>query len=151
MKIFIGADHRGFGVKEAVIQILKQDGHTVIDVGTDTREVSCDYPVFSYKVAKAVAGSRDSRGILICMSGIGHAIAANKVRGVYAALCYNKKAARFSREHNNSNVLVLGAMFVNKKDIKSIIRIWLKTPFSGGRHLRRLNQIKRIEAGRVPQ
>lgn len=145
MKIFIGADHRGYKLKDKIIRLLAKDKHTVVDMGTDTDNPPCDYPKISAKVAKAVASSNDARGILVCMSGIGHSIAANKVRGAYAALCYNKTAARLSREHNNANVLVLGAKFVPQKDMTGIIKTWLKTPFSGGRHQRRVSQIKRIE------
>lgn len=145
MKIFIGADHRGYTLKNKIVRLLSGEGHSIVDVGTDTDSRSCDYPKISAKVARAAASSRDARGILVCMSGIGHTIAANKVRGAYAALCYNKTAARLSREHNNANVLVLGAKFVPSKDMTGIIKTWLKTPFSGGRHQRRVNQIKRIE------
>ena len=145
MKIYIGADHRGFRLKKEVLHLLEEKGYLVEDAGSYKEGVSCDYPQFSYKVAKAVAAHKDSRGILVCMTGIGHTIAANKVPGVYAALCYNRRAAKLSREHNNANVLVLGAKFVRRQDMKDIILTWLQTPFEGGRHQRRVNQIKRIE------
>jgi len=145
MKIFIGADHRGYQLKKSIAAQLTKQGHAIVDVGTQTSGTSCDYPQFSYAVARNVSQTPHSRGILICMTGIGHSIAANKVRGAYAALCYNKRAAVLSREHNNSNILVLGAKFVRRQDMMGIITAWLKTPADGGRHARRVSQIKRIE------
>ena len=145
MKIFIGADHRGFGLKSKIKSILLKRGYDVQDVGTFGSVPVCDYPKISYEVARRVAQTKDSRGILVCMTGIGHAIAANKVKGAYAALCYNKKAALLSRQHNNANILVLGAKFVSPRQMLSTIDVWLRTKFSGGRHLRRVRQIKQIE------
>jgi len=145
LKIFIGADHRGFKLKSKIIKLLEKLGHTIIDTGSDTDKKPSDYPKFSYKVAQGVASTKNSRGILVCMTGIGHTIAANKVKGAYAALCYNKTAAFFSREHNNANILVLGAKFVSEKELMGIIKTWLSTDFAGGRHARRVNQIKNIE------
>ena len=147
MKIFIGADHRGFQLKSEVIDLLEKKGHKVVDMGSYT-EQSCDYPPISCKVASAVAKSKNARGILVCMTGIGHTIAANKISGAYAALCYNKKAAALSRQHNNSNVLVVGAKFVPPGEMKSIVTTWLQGKFEGGRHLRRVKQIKNIEKNR---
>jgi RpiB/LacA/LacB family sugar-phosphate isomerase len=145
MKIYIGADHRGYALKRGIVDFLKRQNYDVVDVGTDQADIPCDYPKMAYDVATHVAKSRGSRGILVCMTGIGHSIAANKVRGVYAALCYNKEAAALSRQHNNSNVLILGAKFVTEKEMYEIIKIWLAEEFEGGRHLRRVNQIKAIE------
>ncbi len=145
MKIFVGADHRGFSLKKTVIAFLKKAGHDVIDAGTHVEGVDCDYPEISYAVATQVAKAPDSRGILLCMTGIGHSIAANKVPGAYAALVYNKEAAALSREHNNSNILVLGSKFIDEPGMLEIITIWLSTAFGGGRHLRRTDEIKRIE------
>jgi RpiB/LacA/LacB family sugar-phosphate isomerase len=144
-KIFIGADHRGFKLKEEIMNRLIRDGYVLEDMGTHNGDESCDYPRFSFRVASQVASKKGSRGILICMSGIGHTIAANKVKGAYAALCYNRQAAALSREHNDSNILVLGSKFVSKKELNAIISVWLKTPFAGGRHRRRVNQIRKIE------
>lgn len=144
MKIFIGADHRGFQLKKEIIDLLTRSGHKVEDVGSYDEE-SCDYPPISCKVASAVAKSRNARGILVCNTGIGHSIAANKIPGAFAALCYNKEAAALSRQHNNSNVLVIGAKFVSNQEIRDIITVWLETEFEGGRHLRRFKQIKEIE------
>jgi len=146
MKIFIGADHRGFQLKKKVDDTLKSLGHEVIDMGTHTESVSCDYPEIAYKVATEVIRNPGSRGILLCMTGIGHSIAANKVPGVYAALVYNREAAALSRQHNDSNVLVLGSKFVDTPEMLEIIKIWLSTEFEGGRHLRRKEQIQNIES-----
>ena len=145
MKIFIGADHRGYQLKEEIIKLLKKNKFDVMNAGTFTAEQSCDYPAIAYRVAREVAATKNSRGILVCMTGLGHAIAANKVPGAYAALCYNKEAAALSREHNNSNILVLGEIFVKKNEMPQIILTWLKTRFSGGRHLRRFKQIQALE------
>jgi len=145
MKIFVGSDHRGFQLKKIIDETLKAMGHEVVDVGTHTQDVASDYPQISYKVGTQVVRNPGSRGILLCMTGIGHSIAANKVPGVYAALVYNKEAAAFSRQHNDSNVLVLGAQFTDKANMLQIIKIWLSTGFEGGRHLRRKEQIQNIE------
>jgi len=148
VKIYIGADHRGVNFKNKIVTILNGIGQNVIDCGTKKSQKSCDYPKIAYKVAKQVAKSKNDRGVLICMSGIGQTIAANKVRGAYAALCYNARSAALSRQHNNSNILVLSAKFVKQKDLKIILKTWLETSFEGGRHLRRFNQIKKIEKGK---
>jgi RpiB/LacA/LacB family sugar-phosphate isomerase len=146
MKIFVGSDHRGFQLKKNVNDTLKALGHAVVDMGTFTESVSCDYPQISYKVAVEVVRNPGSRGILICMSGIGHSIAANKVPGAYAALVYNKEAAELSRQHNDSNVLVMGSKFVDEAHMMEIVKIWLSTAFEGGRHQRRKEQIQTIES-----
>ena len=145
MKIFIGADHRGFFLKKKIVKFLRDKGHAVIDVGIGVAGKICDYPYVSRKVALAVTKSKDGRGILACLTGIGHSIAANKIPGTRATLCYTPKAAFLSRAHNDSNILIIGAKFVNKRDILKIVDVWLKTEFEGGRHRRRVNQIKRIE------
>jgi len=142
--ILIGSDHAGFDLKEKIKTYLKDKGLTVKDLGTNSKE-RCDYPAFAYELAKAISAKKYSRGILICKSGIGNSIVANRLPGVRAALCYNITAARLSREHNDSNVLVLGSAFVNSTLAKRIISVWLNTQFKGGRHKRRLNQIKNIE------
>jgi RpiB/LacA/LacB family sugar-phosphate isomerase len=147
VKIYIGSDHRGFKFKEQILRILAAGGHDVIDVGVHSDEKSYDYPKIGYAVATRVAADKNSRGMLLCLSGIGQTIIANKVPGVYAALCDTVGLARLSRQHNNANVLVMGAHFVKKTELKKIIQVWLSTEFEGGRHLRRLNQIKRIEKG----
>ncbi|MDD4909753.1 MAG: ribose 5-phosphate isomerase B [Candidatus Omnitrophica bacterium] len=144
MKIVIGADHGGFKLKEELLRFLKKKGIEVSDFGTYSEE-SCDYPEISYRVARAVSKKQYNRGILICKSGIGNSIVANKVRGVRAALAYNLKAAEFSRRHNDANVLVLGASFVTGDTAKKIVDAWLNTEFEGGRHSRRVRQISAIE------
>tara|TARA_B100000745_G_scaffold253061_1_gene175376 strand:- start:41 stop:496 length:456 start_codon:yes stop_codon:yes gene_type:complete len=148
MKIYIGTDHRGVEFKKKIQKILENWDHDVIDCGTNDPDVSCDYPKIAYKVASQVASSSKNRGILLCMSGIGQAIAANKVKGAYAALCCNPEAAQLSRQHNNANVLVIGAKFVKQKDLKKIIQNFLESEFEGGRHLRRVKQMKAIENGK---
>lgn len=143
-KIAIASDHAGFGLKERLKLYLKSRGLTIKDFGTNSKE-RCDYPNFAYALAKEVSGGRIKRGILICKSGIGNSIVANKLPRVRAALCYNVKAARLSREHNDSNVLVLGSAFVNERLAKRITGAWLESEFQGGRYKIRLNQIKEIE------
>ncbi|MBN1869113.1 MAG: ribose 5-phosphate isomerase B [Candidatus Omnitrophica bacterium] len=147
MKIFVGADHRGMNLKKKILQVLLKQGYDVNDLGPQDPTKSCDYPKIAYKVASSVARFPNSRGILVCMSGIGQMIAANKVRGAYAALCYNTQAAELSRRHNNANILVMSSRFVKSKDIERILKVWLNTPFDGGRHQRRVNQIKKMEKG----
>jgi RpiB/LacA/LacB family sugar-phosphate isomerase len=147
MKIYLGADHRGVNFKKRIAKIIRDLGYTAVDLGSFDPKVSCDYPKVAYQVATRVARSTQDRGILVCMSGIGQMITANKVRGAYAALCHNAASARLSRMHNNANILVLGSKFVKAKDIRMIIKTWLTTEFEGGRHKRRVDQIKKIEKG----
>jgi len=142
--ILIASDHAGFVLKEKLKTYLEKTGFRVKDLGAHSKE-RCDYPEFAYALAGAVSSRRYKRGILICKSGIGNSIVANRLPRVRAALCYNVRAAKLSREHNDSNVLVLGSAFVNEKLAEAILRVWLKTEFLGGRHLRRLNQITEIE------
>jgi len=144
MKIAIGCDHRGLKLKNALIPYLEKLNHKVRDYGTHSDE-SCDYPAYSYAVAKAVSGGGYKRGILICKTGIGSAITANKVIGIRAGVCNNVLAATLSREHNDTNVLVLGSGFVGPKRAKDIVGAWLAAKFAGGRHLRRIRQIRQIE------
>lgn len=143
-KIVIGSDHGGFKLKEKLKSFLGGLGYEIKDVGCFNKE-SCDYPEFAYRAAREVSVGKFAKGILICKSGIGNSIAANKLKGVRAALCYNLKAARLSRLHNDANLLVLGALFVKPALAKRMARIWLNTKFEGGRHSRRLRQIKKIE------
>src|SRR4030042_18264 len=143
--IIIASDHRGFILKEKLKAYLeKKLKFLVEDLGVSCRE-SCDYPLLAYKLAKEISRGAFKQGILICYSGIGNAIVANKFARVRAALCYNVRAARLSREHNDSNILVLGAAFVTRHQARRIVRTWLKAGFMGGRHRRRLDQIRRIE------
>lgn len=142
--VLIASDHAGFNLKEKLKPYLEKAGFKVRDLGAYSKE-NCDYPVFASHLASQISQGKYSRGILICKSGIGNSIVANRFPRVRAALCYNIKAARLSREHNDSNVLVLGSVFVDAALAKRILRVWLKTGFQGGRHLRRLNRIKNIE------
>ncbi|MEW5758774.1 MAG: ribose 5-phosphate isomerase B [Candidatus Omnitrophota bacterium] len=144
MKVLIGSDHGGFKLKNELVNFLKQKKIIVEDLGTHSED-SCDYPIVAFNVAKKVSKDKNSKGILICKSGIGNSIVANKVKGIRAALCYNLLSAKLSRQHNDANILVLGARFTKKELAKKIALTWLKTDFEGGRHLRRVNQIKKIE------
>lgn len=143
-RIVIASDHAGFALKKELKPYLEKMGFKIKDLGTYSKE-RCDYPQFAYALAREISCGRFKRGVLICKSGIGNSIVANRLSGVRAALCYNTKAAKLSREHNDSNVLVLGATFVNLRLAKRIVRVWLNTEFLAGRHSRRLKQIKEIE------
>jgi ribose 5-phosphate isomerase B len=144
MKLAMGADHAGYLLKDRIRQYVTDHGHQVIDEGTNTSD-SVDYPDFALKVAEDVTTGRAERGILVCGSGIGMAITANKVPGIRAANVSNAYEAQVSREHNNLNVLTLGARILDENDAKHIVQIWLDTPFSGGRHSGRLDKIHEIE------
>jgi RpiB/LacA/LacB family sugar-phosphate isomerase len=142
--ILISSDHGGFALKEKLKVFLKKKGFFVRDLGTYCKE-RCDYPEFAYALGELISSGQHKRGISVCKSGIGNSIVLNRLRDVRAALCYSVKAARLSRQHNDSNVLILGSLFVKESQAKKIISVWLETKFQGGRHARRLNQIKRIE------
>lgn len=144
MKIAIGSDHRGYESKTRIVSILNQLGHEVHDVGPHSRD-SVDYPDFAFEVARAVSEGRADRGILICATGIGMCIAANKVKGVRAAPCHDSITAEMSRRHNNANVLCLSADLLGDELIGRMARIWLETEFEGGRHARRVEKITRFE------
>jgi len=143
-EIVIGSDHGGFALKEKIIRYLEGKSIPVKNLGTFCEE-SCDYPLIGYQVAEEVSLGKVKRGILICKTGIGQSIVANKLKNVRAALCYNKEAAELSRRHNDSNILVLGSKFCSPERAKEILKVWLATEFEGGRHLRRIKQIKNIE------
>jgi len=143
--ILIASDHAGFLLKEKLkIYLTNNCTLNVKDLGAYSLE-RCDYPCFAAALARDIALKKAPRGILICKSGIGNSIVANRFRGVRAALCYNQKAARLSREHNDSNVLVLGSGFISAQTAKGIVKTWLATKFLGGRHRRRLTLIHKIE------
>ena len=145
MKIAIGSDHAGFELKQKIAARLKQQGHDVIDEGTlDTNSV--DYPDYARKVGHDVAAGRAQYGVLVCGSGIGMAIAANKVPGVRAAQIGRVEEAQLSREHNNLNVLAIGARLTGEDDAYKIVDTFLKTGFSGGRHAQRVEKIAQIES-----
>jgi ribose 5-phosphate isomerase B len=149
MRIAIGSDHRGFDAKRRLLPALRQLGHEVIDVGPDSND-SVDYPDYAYAVARSIAEGRVDRGILICGTGIGMCIAANKVKGVRAAPCHDSITVEMSRRHNDANVLCLSADLLGDELIGRIVRLWLETEFEGGRHARRVDKIKRIEAQQPP-
>src|SRR3989339_955909 len=146
-KIIIGADHAGFSLKETLKPYLESIGFAVTDVGTNSED-SVDYPDFGMKVAGAVAAGLFTRGIMICGSGIGMSIVANRFPGVRGALCLDSETARLSRLHNNSNILVLAGRKTDPDTAKNILQTWLDTPFAGGRHQRRLDQIDKISESR---
>jgi len=137
MKISIGSDHAGFKYKEIIKQRLIDLGHEVRDHGTDSEE-PVDYPVFIRPVAEAVASGESERGIVLGGSGNGEAMAANRVKGVRCALCWNVETARLGRQHNDANVISIGQRMISEETALEIVRIWLETPFEGGRHLRRI-------------
>ena len=143
MKIALGADHGGFTLKSEINQFLIMDGYNTVDFGTTSLE-ACDYPRFAYKVAKAVSDHKADLGILICKSGNGMAMAANKLPNVRAAICFDKNVAILSRQHNNANILVLGSEHLFDEP-ELIVRSWLEAAFEGGRHKRRVDQIDVIE------
>ena len=145
MKIAIGSDHRGFEVKRRIVTLLGQLDHEVIDVGPAGKD-SVDYPDFAFQVAQAVGTGAAQRGILICGTGIGMCIAANKVPGVRAAPCHDSITAEMSRRHNDANVLCLSADLLGEELIDRMVKIWLETDFEGGRHARRVEKIVRFEA-----
>jgi ribose 5-phosphate isomerase B len=147
MKIAIGSDHRGFDVKRRLIPLLQQLGHEVIDVGPEKRE-GVDYPDYALAVGLAVSEGRAQRGILVCGTGLGMCIAANKVRGIRAAPCHDSITAEMSRRHVDANVMCLSADLLGEEQIERMLRIWLETEFEGGRHARRVEKITRIEEGR---
>jgi ribose 5-phosphate isomerase B len=144
MRIAIGADHAGFALKQHLVHALRAMGHDVDDRGTHA-DTSTDYPPICADVAREVVGGRAERGIVLGGSGQGEQIAANKVRGVRAALCNDLYTARMSREHNDANVLAMGGRIVAPGLAEEIVRTWLTTPYEGGRHQRRLDQIAAIE------
>jgi ribose 5-phosphate isomerase B len=148
MRIAIGADHAGFPLKEDLKWFLAELGHEVLDVGTDSTD-PVDYPAFCAAAARAVVADEADRAIVLGGSGQGEQMAANKVDGIRAALCHDGYLARLSREHNDANVLALGARVVAPTYAREIVRIWLETPFGGGRHVARLDQIAEIERGEL--
>src|SRR5688572_10869826 len=131
MKIAIGSDHRGHEVKRRLIPFIQKLGHEVVDAGTETCE-SCDYPDFAFRVARSVSDKQVERGILICGTGIGMCMAANKVKGVRAAPCHDSITAEMSRRHNDANVMCLSADLLGEELIERMVRIWLETEFEGG-------------------
>lgn len=144
MRVALGSDHAGFQLKERIKGFLLEKGHEVRDFGT-TSEDSTHYPLFAKEVSLAVQKGEVDRGILVCGTGIGMSITANKFRGVRAALCLNEYMARMSRLHNDANVLCLGDRVVGEELALAIVDVWLSTPFEGGRHAKRVELISTIE------
>jgi ribose 5-phosphate isomerase B len=145
MKIALGSDHAGYALKEKVKTLLGTLGHEVIDFGTHS-EVSCDYPDYVCPAAEAVARGECERGVVFGGSGNGEAIAANKVPGIRAGLCWNLETARLNRLHNDANVLSLGGRTVPETDALAIVKVWLETPYEGGRHAPRIAKLAEREA-----
>ena len=150
MKIAVGSDHRGFEAKQQIKAIVTQLGHECVDFGTnDSNPV--DYPDPAYLAATAVSKKETDRAILICSTGLGMSIAANKIKGIRAALCHDELSARISRDHNDANVLCISGDQTGEVLLRKIVEVWLKTEFSGGRHQRRVRKIAAIEEGKDPR
>lgn len=147
MKIALGADHGGYELKNEIRAHLVGQGIEILDVGTNSKE-SVDYPQYGFKVGQAILQGKADLGIVVCGTGIGISIAANKVPGIRAALCTETYSARMSREHNNANVLALGGRVTGVGLALDIVDIFIKTPFAGGRHARRVDLITSIESGK---
>ena len=144
MKIAIAADHAGFALKEKLRSKLEKEGHEVVDFGTASAE-SCDYPDFAQTVGREVAGRQVDRGILVCSTGIGMAIAANKISGVRAAPALSEDEVKLTREHNDANILTLGARYLDEEHAAGLVHTFLETEFQGGRHARRIAKIAQLE------
>jgi ribose 5-phosphate isomerase B len=140
MKIAIGSDHAGFAYKEKIRELLESLGHAVTDFGTHSEE-PVDYPLYIRPVAEAVMRGQAERGVVLGGSGNGEAMVANRVKGVRCALCWNAESARLGRQHNDANVLSLGQRMMSLETALELVRIWLETPFEGGRHQRRIDLI----------
>jgi ribose 5-phosphate isomerase B len=144
-RVSLGADHGAFETKEVLKRYLETIGYLVFDVGTDNNTTKVDYPDFAVKVAKKVTSGECDRGIMLDAAGIGSAMACNKVKGVRAALCWSPQTIINSRAHNNANVLTMGALQHSVSEITAMAKLWLETPFDGGRHWPRINKIMSIE------
>lgn len=144
MKIAVACDHGGLQLKRALVRYLASKGHEVIDFGTDTEE-SCDYPDYALPAAEAVAAGRCERGILVCGTGIGVSLVANKVPGIRCAHCHDTYSAKYTRLHNDANMLAFGQKVIGEGLMLEIVETFLTTEFEGGRHQRRIDKIKAIE------
>ncbi len=141
--IALGSDHAGYKLKEAIKRYLDKLGLSYKDYGSENED-RVDYPEYGARVGRAVGSRKSDRGIIMCGSGIGISIAANKVKGVRAALCHNAETAYLSRAHNDANVLALGGRLIKEALARKIVKVWLKTPFEGGRHARRVRMLNKI-------
>ena len=144
MKIAVGSDHAAFEHKQFIVSELRDEGHDVIDLGTDSAE-AVDYPDFAKDVGRTVARGEVERGILLCGTGLGMCMSANKVHGIRAAACHDEYTTIMSRSHNDVNVLCLGGRVLDQNQAMQLIHLWLRTPFEGGRHQRRVDKIMQIE------
>ncbi len=149
MRIAIAGDHRGYAAKEKVGLLLSEKGHEVVDMGTNSSR-SCDYTDVAFTAASAVAAGQVDCAVLLCGSGIGMSISANKISGVRAALCSDELTAQMARQHNNANILCLAADLLGEEIMRRIVEVWLETDFAGGRHSRRVSKIALIERGTDP-
>jgi ribose 5-phosphate isomerase B len=140
--ILIGSDHAGFDLKSFLKEVMEQDGLQVVDVGC-AADISCDYPDYARLLCERIQSGESSRGVLICGTGLGMSMAANRFKGIRAALCANEYQARMSRAHNDANVLIIGGRVTGAELALSILRTWLETSFEGGRHQRRIDLIER--------
>jgi len=145
MKIFIASDHAGFELKQHLVARLAQKGIETVDLGPDAPD-RCDYPDYARAVARAVADDADARGVLVCGTGIGMSMAANKVKGIRAAVVHDAFTAEVARSHNDSNVLCLGARVIEPSAADELLDLWLTTPFEGGRHAERVDKIMKLDA-----
>ena len=148
MRIAVGADHAGYPLKEELKRVLEADGHKVMDCGTNSAD-PVDYPAFSAAAAREVAEGRAERAIVLGGSGQGEQMAANKVDGIRASLCHDLYTARLARAHNDANVLAMGARVIASAYAREVVQVWLATPFEGGRHVPRIDQIAMIERGEL--
>lgn len=150
MRIAVGTDHRGYGIRKRLIESLQRFGHEVLDLGSDSPE-PVDYPDIAARVAGMVSRGEVDRGILVCGTGLGMCIAANKFPGVRAAPCYDELSAEISRRHNDLNVLCLSGDLMGEQLLHRVVEIWLAAPFDGGRHARRLEKIRKLEENRCQE
>lgn len=150
MKVVVGSDHRGFEAKQQIKALISQLGHECIDVGTSSGD-PVDYPDMAYEASIAVSQKDADRAILICGTGIGMSITANKVKGIRAALCHDELSAQISRHHNDANVLCVSGDLIGEVLLRKIVEVWLTTEFNGGRHNRRVRKITAIESGKDPR
>jgi len=150
MRICLASDHRGFAAKARLAAMLREKGHDVSDLGTDSAE-SCDYTDTGAPACQRVARGEFEAGVLLCGTGIGMSMTANKVPGIRAALCHDELTAELSRRHNDANVLCLPADLLGEELMRRIVDVWLNTPFDGGRHARRLRKLNELERGLGPQ
>lgn len=150
MKISLGSDHAGFEYKQALAEMLRTQGHDIIDCGTHSAD-STDYPLWCIPAAERVASGEAEKGIVVGGSGNGEAIAANKVKGIRCAIAWSDETAKLASQHNNANVLSIGERMVSLETAKRLVDLWLSTPFEGGRHLKRIEELALYESGKPMQ